>query len=130
MRVAKVAAGIALVALAGCATAQPKATEPVPVPVPSPTTPLPLLLQNLSSSDASTRAAAAWELAGLKNPPTEVFAGLDRLLADPQRPVRYAGAWALGCLRPRAPGEIDETPPKPKHITRPQYPRAAFDARL
>jgi TonB family protein len=134
MRIVRVAAGIALAALAGCVTAQRKPPEAIPVPVPPPTMPLPLLLQSLTSPESSARAAAAWQLARVKEAQQEVLSTLEGLRTDPDRSVRYAVAWALGHLRPpaetQAPSDVNHTPPRPKRITRPRYPDAAYRAKV
>lgn len=130
MRVAKVAAGIVLAAWADCASAEGALKPQVEVPVPPSTTPIPLLLQSLSSSDGSVRAAAAWQLAKVKEPPEEVLYALGDLRTDPERSVRYAAEWALGQggFGRTTPSDVNETPPKPKRMHNCPYPDAAQQA--
>jgi TonB family protein len=122
--------GLALLALVGAGGRR----EAIDVPVPEPTTPTDLLIASLSSEDESVRAAAAWELAGAKELRAEARAALMPLRTDVDQAVRYAAAWALAHLRPpskpKTATKSDETPPKAIHVVRPQYPQAAFNAKL
>jgi TonB family protein len=130
MRKAKRRLGIALLTLVSCAGPR-KAIE---VPVPPPAKPTHLLVASLASADRSVRAAAAWQLAGATEGQREARAALEPLLSDADRAVRYAAVWALGHLRSSSDGKImpkpDETPPKLIQMVRPQYPKAAFDAKI
>ncbi len=126
------AIGIAVAALVGCATAQPKPTEaPWVAPLPPPGVAVPLLLESLSSPDSGTRASAAWQLAHLKEPQPDVLVALKAHVTDTDRSVRYAVAWALGSQRPTGDTQpAKETLARPKRITRPQYPDAAYAAKV
>jgi TonB family protein len=136
MRVAELNIAIALALLPACATAPPRATGPSGVPHPRPPTmPVAQLLECLSSLDSATRAACAWQLAQLANPQQDVVAALENHRADPDRSVRYAVAWALGHQRrageeQAVSGVQQQTPPRPKRITRPRYPDAAYRAKV
>jgi TonB family protein len=71
----------------------------------------------------------------LKDPQQEVVAALEQHRADADRSVRYAVAWAVGQRRPAGgkqavSGVQQETPPRPKRITGPQYPDAAYRAKV
>lgn len=103
------------------------------MPVAHPSQPIRLLIASLSSTDPSVRSAAAWELAGTTELRDEASVALWPLQTDPDRDVRYAAAWALGHLAPPSPSHAPlapgEQPPKPIHFAKPEYPRAAFDAK-
>jgi TonB family protein len=89
------------------------------------------LVQLLSSPEASTRAAAAWALAGAKEAQPDLRTALEPLRSDGDRSVRYAVIWALAHLQDPhvSPGPPpDETPPKVKRQCRPTYPQDAFRA--
>src|SRR5579859_816877 len=66
------------------------------VPIPPPTIPVATLLESLRSGDETTRVLAAWQLAGVVNPPDEVVTALLRAANDSDRKLRYAAQWALG----------------------------------
>jgi TonB family protein len=106
--------------------------EAVEVPMAPPARPTHLLIASLSSGDANVRAVAAWELAGATTLQAEARAALEPLQTDADRAVRYAARWALGHL-PAPSGSVsasDETPPRPARIRRPEYPEAAFAAKI
>ena len=136
MRRAKFGIGIALASLVGCATAQPKPIEPTwALPPHLPAATLPMLMQSLASAESGTRASAAWQLARLKEPQPEVVAALEAHRADADRSVRYAVAWALGRQRPtggeRSASDVSQqATARPKRITRPEYPDAAYATKL
>jgi protein TonB len=102
------------------------------VPLPPPTRPTHLLIASLSSADPSVRSAAAWQLAGARELQAEARAALEPLRADADRGVRYAAAWALGHLP--SPSDVvtttGQTNPNPIKILRPEYPKAAFTAKI
>jgi TonB family protein len=111
-----------------CATAPRQQAVPVDVPIAPPPRPLAELFAQLKAPDAPSRAAAAWALAGAG---TVDEAGIESLLAaldDPSEPVREAAAWTLGHVK--GPGfdhsKLNDVPPKPLVMTRPNYPNAAF----
>jgi len=136
MQVAKIGVGIALGGLVACASGQPKPAEPTWIPPPPlSTTAMPQLLQSLSSQDTSARAAAAWRLAQLPRLQSEALAALEAHRTDPDRSVRYAVAWAVGCHV--SPGQQDPadnveegTPPRPTHTAKPRYPDEAYRDKL
>jgi TonB family protein len=121
-------AALVLVLAAGCATAPYQPRRGVEVPIVPSAQPVEQLLANLRSPVAVTRAGAAWNLAAVAAPGDEVGAALDAALDDPDEKVREAAAWGLGHVTHTASG-YDE-PPRPLRITRPQYPRRAFDQKL
>jgi TonB family protein len=135
------AAGLSLLiaSLSGCASA-PKRTGAVVVAIPSPTgAETRLLIGGLSSQDPEVRARSAWYLAGATELQGEARRALEPLKTDDQRVVRYAAVWTLSHLSrgkdepdPAEP-KTDEgtwTPPKPTVSPRPEYPQAAFAAKV
>jgi TonB family protein len=116
---------------AGCASGGRMAVD---VPVPPPTRPTQLVIQALGSADPTVRAASAWQLAGATELRAEAREALRPLLKDPDLAVRYATAWALGHLQVSVPGTAPApesgSPPKAIQIIRPQYPQAAFAAKI
>jgi TonB family protein len=134
-------AGLSLLmaSLCGCASA-PKRTEAVDVAVPSPAAAEILtMIHGLSSKDPDIRTRSAWHLAGATELQDEARHALEPLRADDQKTVRYAAVWALSHLSrgkdepdPAEPKTDDGTwtPPKPTASPRPQYPQAAFDAKV
>lgn len=116
---------------AACATTRTAPVQPIAVSIPRLNAPVALLVQNLSSPDADTRSAAAWELAGATSLSPEATAALRRLLDDPERSVRYAAAWTLGHFEPAGePSSLYSTPPKPTRQPPPRYPQRAFDEKI
>jgi TonB family protein len=131
--------GLLLAGLCGCASA-PTGTKAVDVAVPSPTAvETRLLIQALSAQDPEIRTRSAWYLAGATELQGEARPALMALRSDREKTVRYAAEWALMHLR-KGQGEPDSadagptepgwTPPKPTVSPRPQYPQAAFDAKV
>jgi TonB family protein len=101
----------------------------IKVPVTPPTSPTHVLIASLSSEDPIVRASAAWQLAGATDLQAEAVAALKPLRTDADRRVRYAAIWALGHL-PWLSDVAGQTNPKPIKILRPEYPKAAFDAKI
>jgi TonB family protein len=97
------------------------------------------LIRGLSSKDPEVRARSAWYLAGATELQGEARRALEPLRTDDQRTVRYAAVWTLSHLS-RSKDEPDPAepktdagtwiPPKPTVSPRPQYPQAAFDAKV
>jgi len=88
------------------------------------------LAEQLRAADAPSRAAAAWGLAGAGTVDVGVYRALVAALDDPSEPVREAATWALSYLDPVQLHNLMEAPPKPLVMTRPQYPRPAFDKKI
>jgi protein TonB len=123
----------ALVSL-GLATACATARRPVPVDVPlaSPPRPVEELTAQLGAAEASTRAAAAWALAGARDVDERTIAALKAALDDPSPGVREGASWTLGQMKTRGldTGELMDVPPRVLVQTKPFYPSKAFDERL
>lgn len=135
MKMTRTIAAAGLLLAGGCASA-PRALPPgVLVPLAPPRRPVEQLVASLHSEDSMTRALAAWELAGLVAPGEEIRKALLVAFEDPIQKVREAAAWALGHTGtgddPSASGEsLYDEAPRPLRITRPTYPRAAFEKRV
>lgn len=131
MRAASTVGWVSLALLVACASPMRKGIE---IPLPPPASPVPRLLEELGSSEASVRAAAAWQIAAAKEHQQEALSALNPLRDDPDRSVRYAAAWAAGHLRQPtkepSPSKFDETPPKALYQEKPKYPDSAFNARI
>src|SRR5206468_12921557 len=106
---------------AGCAK-----PATIHVPIPPPGKPVAELRAGLSSPAAEIRRESAWALAGLRKPDKSLIVALERLLHDPVREVRYAGAWVLGHLGRH---RNFDTAPVPEAV-RPEYPLEAFRKRI
>ena len=124
------AGAVALVlvwAAAACATRPSGA--PVSIPLPQPPRPVAALLAQLEAPEASDRAAAAWALAGAGDVEAPVIHALVIALDESTESVREAAVWALSHVK--SPGfqlsQLTEAGPKAVSVTRPNYPRAAFD---
>lgn len=98
-----------LLAGAGCARG-PLVGHPVPVA--PPTRPLGEIERDLGAADPAVRAAAAWEIAGMRTVSDPIGARLLELTGhDPDANVRGAAVWALGHVgRTPADGGYDEPP--------------------
>ena len=120
--------GFAIIALAAAvvAGADHAPTRAVPVPVAPPTHPIEYLLAQLRSPDSITRALAARELAGVVAPQEDVRNALAVLRDDPVQKVREAATWALFHVESDEARAYDEAP-RPKRISRPMYPRVAYE---
>jgi TonB family protein len=121
-----VAAFLLLLAV-GCAGTPRKLGEGTYVPLAPRAQPVDQLLANLRSPVPGTRASAAWQFADAIAPDPTVIDALRTAYADPDERVREAAAWALGHL---VPVPLYDEAPRPVRISRPQYPRRAFDAKV
>ena len=90
------------------------------------------LVQQLSASDAPSRASAAWSLAGAGTVQADALEVLRAALDDPNASVREAATWSLAHVK--GPGwdaqQLFDTPPNILVQTKPIYTRAAFDQKL
>lgn len=141
---------IATLALAAGLGRPASAGKPKPVPTPRPLTtveaarvplkpaarPMADLEAALASPEATTRAAAAWELAGAGTVPESVGNRLKEALSgDPDPRVRTAAVWALAHVRQgiaQPDGKLQPTPfdepPRLVQQTKMAYPEDAFGA--
>jgi protein TonB len=101
-------------------------SKPIDVPLPAPTRSVEVLEQALFAADATTRAAAAWEIAAVPSVDEATIALLKELLNDSAKAVRYGAAWALGHLAHDS-GDYDE-PPDTIRTVPPKYPAYAYMA--
>jgi len=84
----------------------------------------------LASPQPELRARAAWQLAGLRDVPSDVREALRTAAAsDSAESVRTGAAWALGRLGSPDTPLFDE-PPRPITVRGPRYPRWAFQSRV
>ena len=79
------------------------------------------------------RALETWALAASETQPIAVIKQLHELLADPDKEVRVAAAWAIGHLRVTETGEeaqaYDEAP-RLERQSKPVYPLGAYSQRI
>lgn len=139
MPLVRVALACALACQWGCTyryrALQPaEAPTPIVVELPRPTRDVVELRAALVSENADDRAAAAWELAGAQQVPSEVLEQLrDMSAAESEERVRLAAAWAYGHLESAARGNTPtrayDMPPRQLRITRPEPPADRHSSR-
>jgi TonB family protein len=119
----------ALAALSACSSARVIGTGRA-VPLAPPPRPIEELARQLDASDAPSRAAAAWALAGAPSLPETVIGRLlFRYEHDESEPVREAAAWTLGHVPGDHRSRLYDAIPKLMVQTKPRYPEGAFDAK-
>ena len=134
----KAALAAALALAVACASAPSGRRGEVPVPPPRRT--LIELDVALRSADPEARRAAAWELTGAVDVPSDLAALVNRMqFEDPDERVRLAAAWADGhrlwrIRAKRGPvgtgDDLYDTPPRIVLQTRPVYPVEAFTKKV
>jgi TonB family protein len=111
-----------------------EAPTPMLLELPRPTRDMVELQAALVSENPDDRAAAAWELAGAQEVPSEVLERLrDMTAADSEERVRLGAAWAYGHLdsaaRGSTPTRAYDMPPRQLRITRPEAPTDRHSSR-
>jgi TonB family protein len=120
---------VAILAVAGaCSSSGGK--QAVLVPVAPPPYSVDQLLAHLDAAEPTTRADAAWLLAGAKDLGPDGVARLKRAMADGNMAVRSAAVWALSHAAPVDQLPVSDEPPKLIRQTKPLFPADAYSKRL